>query len=199
MTKYNFLTFVSDAGVNKHNKKLWKLLCDCGQYTVCVASAVRSGKVKSCGHLKVAGNRRSHNKHNTKEYVAWCNMKARCNNPSHRQYKDYGGRGVKYDLAWGKFEGFLAAVGEAPSPDHTLDRIDVNGDYTTENIRWATRDVQARNTRVNVWVEIDGGVKCLYDWCEVYGISPASVYRRLAKGIDMRTAITTPKHKRFSN
>jgi hypothetical protein len=197
MSQYGLLTFVQEAGVNKHGKKLWKLKCSCGEYTVATASQVRSGKTKSCGHLKSAGNRRTHGKHNSKLYVAWCNMKARCDNKNHAQYKDYGGRGIYYDPRWAVFENFAGDVGEPPSELHTLDRVDNSKNYCKENVRWAERKTQARNTRSNFWVELDGVTKCLHDWCDQYKIAPSSVYRRLSLGWDIKQAITAPKAKRF--
>jgi hypothetical protein len=192
MEQFGLLTFIEEAGVNKHGKKLWKLKCDCGEYTVAIASQVRSGKTKSCGHLKSAGNRRTHGQRNSKLYVAWCNMKARCDNKAHKFYKNYGGRGISYAPAWAVFENFAKDVGEPPSNKHTLDRINNNGNYCKENVRWADRHTQARNSRANIWVTIDGVKKCLYDWCAEYGVVPSTVYRRLAKGVSIEAAITFP-------
>jgi len=197
MEQFGLLTFVEEAGSNKHGKKLWKLKCACGEYTVAIASQVRSGKTKSCGHLQSAGNRRTHGQRGSKLYVAWCNMKARCSNTNHVQYKDYGGRGITYNPAWGSFENFARDVGEPPTKDHTLDRIDNNGNYEKTNVRWAQRSVQSRNSRQNIWVEIKGVKRCLYDWCDIYKISAGSVYRRLSKGMSIEDAITAPKAKRF--
>jgi hypothetical protein len=197
MERFGLLTFVEEAGTNKHSKKLWKLKCDCGEYTIAIASQVRSGKTQSCGHLKSAGNRRTHGQRGSKLYIAWCNMKARCDNKSHAQYKDYGGRSIVYDPRWVDFEIFAKDVGTPPSNKHTLDRINNNGNYEVSNVRWAERSTQARNTRVNFWVELNGVKKCLYDWCDEHNISAGAVYRRLALGWDVEKALTTPKAKRF--
>jgi len=195
MEKYGLLTFHKEAGVNKHGKTLWELKCDCGKTTVAVASQVRSGKTKSCGHLKTQGNRRTHGKRSSKVYTAWCNMKARCMNTFHKQYKDYGGRGIMFQDSWKVFESFYLDVGDPPTMKHTLDRIDNSGNYTKDNVRWALRYTQARNSRQNIWVAINGTIKCLYDWCDEYNISAGSVYKRMSKGIDVVTAITKPKKR----
>jgi len=83
-----------------------------------------------------------------KEYIAWLGMKARCNNPNCRGYKWYGARGIKVCDRWNKsFDAFLEDMGRAPSPDHSLDRTDNDGNYEPGNVRWATRDVQRLNQR----------------------------------------------------
>lgn len=81
----------------------------------------------------------------------WDSMFIRCYYPSHKQYKDYGGRGISVATAWFDFNMFVhdvySVLGGRPSPEHTLDRIDNDKDYDLTNIRWATRREQARNKR----------------------------------------------------
>jgi len=197
MEKFGSLEFVAEAGVNKHGKVLWKLKCDCGNDTVAVASSVRTGHTKSCGCGKRQGNRRTHGQRRSRLYTIWCNMKARCDNLKHPSYRNYGGRGISYDPAWADFTVFAAAVGEPPSKLHTLDRVDNSGGYNMGNVRWASRYIQARNTRQNVWVELDGRTKCLHDWCSEFGVSAGAVYRRIGRGEDIVSALTRPKAERF--
>ena len=83
-------------------------------------------------------------------YNTWQAMKKRCYYPKHDSYPSYGGRGVVVCDRWkNSFENFLEDVGEKPGPEYTLDRINNEGDYTPENVRWATKKQQARNTRWN--------------------------------------------------
>lgn len=74
-------------------------------------------------------------------------MKRRCNNPNHRHYKYYGGRGIRVCERWlHSYENFLADVGRKPSPQHSLDRYpDPDGNYQPSNVRWATRKQQSNN------------------------------------------------------
>lgn len=81
------------------------------------------------------------------EYNAWVSMRQRCTNPNCNSYRLYGGRGIKICKEWGTFDGFMKDMGKKPSPRHSLDRIDVNGDYEPSNCRWATQLQQVLNRR----------------------------------------------------
>lgn len=80
-------------------------------------------------------------------YSRWKNMRQRCNNPTNKDWSDYGGRGITIDPLWDDFKKFAEDVGHRPSPLHTLDRIEINGDYKKSNIQWATKREQRMNQR----------------------------------------------------
>lgn len=93
-------------------------------------------------------NSRTDNKFSP-EYRAWLNMKSRCYTTSSNQYEDYGGRGISVVTEWrNSFETFLQDVGNRPSPAHTLDRKNVNKDYSPDNCRWAKYGLQNHNQRL---------------------------------------------------
>ncbi len=81
------------------------------------------------------------------EYVAWQNMRSRCNNPSHPQYSYYGGRGISISSDWDDFSVFLEHIGNRPSDAYSIDRIDNMRGYEPGNVRWATKKQQALNRR----------------------------------------------------
>ena len=81
-------------------------------------------------------------------YSSWLAMKRRCINTNNPRYADYGGRGIKICERWvDSFEKFFEDMGDTYSSGLELDRIDVNGDYSPENCRWATKSTQSFNTR----------------------------------------------------
>ena len=80
-------------------------------------------------------------------YWTWADMKSRCNDPKQNGYENYGGRGICYSSDWRHFANFVRDMGPKPTPNHTLERKDVDGDYCAENCVWATRTEQCHNRR----------------------------------------------------
>lgn len=121
--------------------------CDCGARLVVHRCNLPRGNTRSCGCLwreQVAG-KTIHGRTGTRTYRIWVNMKTRCSNPRASNYPYYGGRGIRVCRRWRNFESFLADMAPCPSPKHTLDRINSDGDYEPSNCRWATMREQCAN------------------------------------------------------
>jgi hypothetical protein len=96
--------------------------------------------------LHEGGRRPTHGRTGTKEYRAWLSMKERCSYPRYQGYHRYGGRGISVCERWVEsFEDFFQDVGPAPSPQHSLGRLDNDGDYEPGNVAWQLATEQARN------------------------------------------------------
>jgi hypothetical protein len=109
-------------------------------------------------------------------------MKTRCENPNYAEFHLYGGRGIRICEQWRySYEQFLSDVGRKPSLKHSLDRIDVNGDYTPCNVRWASATEQGRNKRNNRRITYKGRTLCLVEWALVCGVRPSSLHERLGR------------------
>jgi hypothetical protein len=122
-------------------------------------------------------------KHKMPEYRTWINMRSRCNTPSSSGFHRYGGRGIRVCDRWNaSFEAFLDDMGPRPSPKHSIDRIDVDGNYEPKNCRWATAKQQMRNFSDNRLVEMDGRVVPLVEAVEASGLKYNTILYRLKRG-----------------
>jgi hypothetical protein len=178
----------------------WECVCICGTKTIVRWHLLVRRVRKSCGCLKrnVLGDAtRKHgmaNSHLTgyasRTYGVWQAMRDRCKNKNRKDYRRYGGRGIKVCQRWdSSFENFLLDMGEPPE-GHTLDRINNDGDYSPENCRWATRKEQVYNSSCIRWITIDGTTRSLAEWVNHFGITKSTFYRRLKKGLTEVSALT---------
>ena len=145
------------------------------------------GYSKNLPPLSEVGNKNCISK--TKEYKAWKDMLQRCTNPKCKRFKDYGARGISVSPSWHTYSNFIQDIGKAPSPKHSLDRIDNNKGYSKENCRWANQFEQNRNRRNNNFLTIDGSTKTLTEWCEIAKIGRTTASNRLRKGMSPKEAV----------
>lgn len=117
-----------------------------------------------------------------KDYYCWNGFLQRCYNPNNKDYSKYGGRGIGVCERWRhSYSNFHEDMG-TPDPCMSLDRIDVNGDYSPENCRWATSKEQAANRRKNVFVELKGVRMIASEAAIQLGIPKDQVYYLLKRG-----------------
>jgi len=176
----------------KKQRHYWLFQCDCGNTKVINKDIVMRGQTKSCGCLasKLKSERKlTHGYTGTKVYNTWTTMKQRCNNPNNSKYYAYGGRGITLCERWSNFENFLNDMGEPPTEKHSIDRIDNDGNYEPSNCRWAEIHIQANNTRNNLFIEYQGKVKTLSQWCLEKNIVYSKALHRYNKGYNISTIL----------
>lgn len=181
--RYNRWTLVRRVSAGR-----WLCRCECGTEREKPVRSLRAGASRSCGCLAREASRTANTTHGeslrhttSPELNSWSNMMQRCYNVRHEKYALYGGRGIVVCERWrSSFPSFLADLGRKPSPRHTLDRINVDGNYEPGNCRWATAREQTLNRRATRWITFGGQTKCLEDWARDIGIGPVALSRRIA-------------------
>ena len=174
---------VLSQGPKKNSHYSWVCECECGTVREVLGIHLKGCKTLSCGCLKLeysAKRLTTHGKSKTAEYSTWTRMVDRCTNPNNPNWDRYGGRGIKISDEWRHdFELFLADMGMRPTSEHSIDRINNDGDYTKENCRWATKKEQSRNTSRNRMVIVDGKSISLAEASDVLGLHYSNAKWRL--------------------
>jgi hypothetical protein len=194
--KFNRWTVISSEYTQKGNKREWKCRCECGSVRYVRELGLKSGGSKSCGCYKRDALRARQTKHGgayTLEYASWYTMITRCTNPESISFPSYGGRGIKVCDRWKDFLVFQSDMGHRPSPQHSLDRVNNDGDYEPGNCRWATRLEQSNNQRSNRLITFRGKTLSVAEMCRTYGKDHLLVRSRLREGWSVDAAMTYPR------
>ena len=152
--RYGRLTVIALIKHRKNPKAECK--CDCGNVCFPQRGALKNGRAQSCGCKKTEdfiSRATTHNKSKSIEYKTWRSIINRCTNTKIKEYKNYGGRGIK--VLWKSFEDFYADMGDRP-PNSWIERINNNGNYEKNNCKWVSPKENLKNKRTcKIWI-IDG-------------------------------------------
>jgi len=186
-----------------NNNRRAVFLCKCGKEFESNIASIVSGDCKSCGCYKNALMKVINIKHNmsfSKEYSSWSKMKSRCYNDSDERYIHYGYRGISVCDRWlESFDNFYLDMGAAPSKNHSIDRIDVNGNYELSNCRWATSKQQANNKRDNIFLELNGLKMTISQWSDRLNIKPGTLYFRYQAGWNVEEILNVDFISKYNN
>jgi len=175
-------------GLHKSGRRtFWFCECDCGKIkSVRSESLGRQSKSCGCEAKRLSSERAKHGRDGTPEHRCWINMRYRCTNPNAKNYHRYGGRGVQVCERWDSFRAFFSDMGPRPTENHSLDRIDNDGNYEPSNCRWADWETQENNRSDVNLIEIDGIKKSESQWCRHFGKPRSTIASRKARGIQGR-------------
>lgn len=202
--RFGMLTVLGHSGKVVRYAHYWTCRCDCGAEKAVSAPALVKGAIISCGcynRSRLGNQVRTHGATDSRMYMSWCNMLRRCNNPSHRKFHRYGGRGITVCERWLTFANFKQDMLATYADDLTLDRIDNNGPYSPDNCRWATNSQQAINRHTTVWIDTPRGRMCLKEIADAAGIGPEAVRKRYRAGWpieDLFLPSGAVRHRRLS-
>lgn len=188
---------------NKYGQARWLCKCDCGNTTIVLGSCLRSGSTSSCGCLWKERHREAtatHGMSQSNVYAEYRNMKNRCYNENAHNYKWYGGRGITMCDRWrDSINDFYDDVSTLPNfgeKGYSLDRIDNDGNYELDNVRWATSSEQCNNRSSNLRYEYDGKIRTLKEISDMTGIPYKALNKRIRVfGWEPERAFTTETRK----
>lgn len=196
---------VLERAENKNGRVAFLCKCNCGNVTVVTSRNLIRGITKSCGCLHkeqlIARNKSciTHGDGHTRLYSIYNCMKYRCYNKNGHEYKNYGGRGIAVCIEWlTNYNLFKSwALSHGYRDDLTIDRIDVNKDYSPDNCRWITKQEQSYNRTDSRYFEYNGEKKCLAEWAKIFGINKPTLYNRVYNlGWDIKRALETKVKQR---
>lgn len=198
--RYGKLTVIEYAGYTVGERQanhLWKCKCDCGTTKIIPGRMLREGNATSCG-CPIENIKQSHINHRKSQsnlYRRWRGIKSRCYNPNNSAYKYYGGRGIKMCEEWkNDFMAFCIwaynnGYDESKGRNCSIDRIDVNGNYTPDNCRFADTITQANNTRRTRRFPLYGEMLTRREASEKYGVDFHLLVTRMARGLTLQEAV----------
>jgi hypothetical protein len=187
LTGQTFGRFIAREPIRHLGLRAWLCDCVCGNTSRVLTRDLTKGNSRSCGCAQATQGGQS----KSRAYIAWRNMLMRCTNPSHPQYDNYGGRGIKVCRRWKSYINFREDMGQPPL-GLTLERKNNVKGYNPGNCMWATYAAQARNKRVTRMITYKGETMCIIDWARRLGIDGTTLQQRLAKGMKPRQAFTAP-------
>jgi hypothetical protein len=172
---------------SKQGRAAWLCRCACGADFHAVGTSLRMGTTKGCmlcGKANVIESATKHGLVGTREYNSYNAMKSRCLHPSNKRYSRYGGRGISVCTRWlESFANFIEDMGMQPSRDHSIERINRDGNYEPGNCVWASKAVQANNRSNNTVIEIEGRTQTMTQWARESGVNRTVILRRMKRGL----------------
>ena len=178
--------YISPSG---RRRPAWKCICECGKEKTICASNLKSGTTTSCGCFQrenMSRLKKTHGGYANDEslFRVWCNIRKRCLSAKSHNYTDYGGRGITICEQWiSDYTAFREwAVSNGYRKGLSIDRINVDGNYSPENCRWTNSVTQQNNRRCNINVTYQNQTHTLKEWSRIRDINYQTLYTRYKLG-----------------
>lgn len=181
----------------------WICECNCKEHNIIsvLQTGLMNGHTNSCGCLRKENTSNMFKKTGHSEthlYYIWCGIKARCQNPNNKSYHNYGGRGIKVCEEWDDYLNFEKwALSHGYKDGLSIERINVNGDYSPDNCEWITMKDQQYNKQDTMYVDYNGEHIKLYDLCKKLDLRYGLIRNRITKyGFTIEEAINLPLNQK---
>lgn len=200
--RFGFLTVLyrdgTSGGVTQ--KARWRCRCDCGNEVTRESQYLRTKHRATPRHCGCQHGNKTHAMSKTRPYQIWVRMCKRCLDPSDKDFRNYGARGITVSKAWAaSFDTFWKDMNETYRPELTLGRKNNDRGYSKANCAWETPRQQANNTRNSVWLETPQGRLTLEQAAQAYGLRSTTLSARLHRyGWPLERALNTPGRKKYS-
>jgi len=192
--KFGKLTITAHH-ISQGHRRMWPCKCECGNTAMVSTKALRNGHTKSCGCLVLTQEGKS----KSKMYSTWRGIKRRTRDPKYAGYAHYGAKGIQMCDRWfNSFAAFCEDMGTKPTEQHSIDRINGDGNYEPGNCRWATAETQNQNRReYNTRLTFNGKTQTIAEWSRELGIGQTTITQRLySYGYSVERALGEPVKKR---
>lgn len=193
--RFGRLVVVKEVGRTKSGQAKWLCKCDCGNTKVIGSDNLRRGVTKSCGCIRK--EMKPWNKRYTDEdkvvYGLWAGIKNRCYNKNEPKYKNYGARGIRVCDEWLDYTNFKNwCLANGYQKGLTIDRIDVNKNYSPDNCKFATQKVQQNNRTNNHLITYKSETHTMSQWAEKLGMRYGMLEHRINRGWSVEDAFNVP-------
>jgi hypothetical protein len=182
---FGVITILSEFEVQANGGCKWKYRCLCGREGWAWAEVIKRNpdmSCKECRKDRIGFAQTIHGKRYTRKYKVWRSMLDRCELPTCKSFKDYGGRGIRVCERWHDFKLFDHDVPDPPSPGLMIDRKDNNGHYEPGNVKWSTPIESMNNRRCNRQLTFQGQTHTWSEWSRLLGIDKTTIRKRALKG-----------------
>lgn len=192
---FNRLTVIQYQNIN--NKSYWNCICSCGNHKLIYHTKLITGHTRSCGCLKSDSLKQIASTHGLSRhplYSVYTDIKTRCYNENDKQFKDYGGRGIKVCDEWlndfATFHDWCLSNGYAK--ELQIDRKNNDGNYEPDNCRFVTRSENCNNKRNNKVLYFNNKSLTIAQWAKELKLDRRIIEHRIKRGWSVENTLTRP-------